>query len=695
MILRRIPTWAWLATIVVVSVVFRGVIVRGILAPFIVVDEILWSEVARGLADSGEPLVRDTPDPGLGIIYPLVIAPAYRAFDGLVDAYAAVKTINALVMSLAAIPAYFLARRVVGTSLSLLAALLAVAVPSLAYTGTVMTENVFYPLFLVVTLVLALVLERPTAFRVALLVGLAALAFATRVQAATLVPAILLAPMILALFEASPPREILRRFRFLYGTFVALGGLAIVVRLGAGRSPQDLLGAYEPVGDASYQFGEVLRYLAWHAAELTLYLLVLPVAATIVLVARARRLDGPLQAFLAATLALTVCFVPVAAAFASVFSQRIEERNMFYVAPLFLIALLAWIERGAVRPRRLSAVAAISCALVVVVIPFDRFLTTSAITDTLMLLPLWSLQDRLGEEWVTPAAFALAAGLAAAFVFVPRRYAIVLPLLVLSLWSLALRPIWWGTHGLERFSRGSLYQGIRTAERDWIDRALPEGAGAAFLFTGRVDRLTVNQNEFFNRAVGPVYFVSTPTPGELPETRVRIDPKTGRVTRLDGASVRDRYLVTDSSFEPDGEPLARDEGWGITLWRVNTPLVSAVAIDGVYPSDTWSGRRVTYVRRRCLPGRLSVSLSSDPGIFFEPQTIVARSNRREVGRVRLRPEDRAVLSVPVAPRMGTRDCRVVFTVTPTAVPAEVTGGDNPDPRELGVHFDRFVYRPRL
>ena len=52
-----------------------------------------------------------------------------------------------------------------------------------------------------------------------------------------------------------------------------------------------------------------------------------------------------------------------------------------------------------------------------------------------------------------------------------------------------------------------------------------------------------------------------------------------------------------------------------------------------------------------------------------------------------------MLSVPVAPRMGTSECRVVFTVTPTAVPAEVTAGDNPDPRELGVHFNRFVYRP--
>jgi hypothetical protein len=153
------------------------------------------------------------------------------------------------------------------------------------------------------------------------------------------------------------------------------------------------------------------------------------------------------------------------------------------------------------------------------------------------------------------------------------------------------------------------------------------------------------------------------------------------------------YLLADSSFEPDGTPVASDKGWGVTLWRVNPPLVSSVQIDGVYPSDTWSGKNVTYLRRRCVPGRLSVSLSSDPGLFFGPQTIVARSNGAVVGRIRLQPEGRAVLSVPVAPLPGTSVCRVMFTVTPTAVPAEVTGGESPDPRELGVHFNRFVYKP--
>ncbi len=689
--LRRIPAWAWLAAIVAASTLLRAILARDLVAPFIMVDEIIWSEVARGIADAGEPLLRDAPDPGYSIVYPLLISPVYALTDGLVDAYAGVKTLNALVMSLASVPAFFLARRVVRDGLALLGALMTVAIPSMAYTGTVMTENAFYPLFLVVALALVLVLERPTPLRVVALLALVGLAFATRVQTVAIAVAVLLAPLVLAVFVGRSIGATIARFRWLYG-IVAGAALAVLVFQIASGS---LLGAYEPVGERSYVIGEALRYLWWHVAELSLYVLVIPLAATIVLVARARSLDAQLQAFLAATVALTACILPVVATFASEFSDRIEERNMFYVAPLLCIALLAWIERDAPRPRLLAVVAAVLSALLVVAIPFDRFLTTSAITDTLMLLPLWSLQDRIGEEWIAPAALGLAAALAAAFLFVPRRYALVLPLLVLGLWILAIRPIWWGTHGFERFSVGALFQGIRTAERDWIDTALPSGERAAFLWTGQrsTDRLTVNQNEFFNRGVGPVYYVTDPTPGGLPETRVRIDPRTGAVTLAGGEPVRDRFLLADSSFEPDGSRVAQDEGWGVTLWRVRTPLVSAVKVDGLYPNDTWSGAEVTYMRRRCPPGRLAVSLSSDPSLFLEPQTIVARSNGEVVGRVRLRPEGRAVLGVPVAPEPGTSECRVVYTVSPTAVPEEVTGGASTDDRELGAHFNRFVYRP--
>jgi hypothetical protein len=692
--LRRIPTWAWLAAIVAGSAAVRAVLSRDIVAPFILVDELIWSELARGIANAGEPLLRGEPDTGYSVVYPLVLSPVYALFDSLPAAYDAVKVLNSVIFSLAAVPAYFLARRVVGDPLALLAALLAVAVPSAAYTGTVMTENVFYPLFLVLVLVLVLVLEQPTGLRVALLVGLLALAYGTRVQAASIAPAIVLAPILLAVFERRGVRSLLRQYRVLYGTFVVLGVLALGAQLAGGRSPRDLLGAYGPVGDASYDLGETLRYVVWHAAELALYVLFVPVAATIVLVARARSYDRQLQAFLAATLALVACLVPTVAAFASVFSFRIQERNLFYLAPLLLICLLAWIERGAPRPRVVAVAAAVSSALLVLFIPFDRFITTSAVTDTLMLLPFWSVQDRIGMDWITPTAFALAGVLVAVFLFVPRRFALVLPLLVLGLWVAAVRPIWFGKHGLERTSQGYLFQGIRKAERDWVDRTVPAGGHAAFLWTGRTDRLTVNQTEFFNRKVGPVYYLQSPTPGGLPERQVTIDPETGLVTFPDGKDVTDEYLLADSSFEPDGRILASDRGWGVNLWRVTRPLISVSKVDGLYPSDTWSGEEVTYVRRRCAPGRVSVEVWSDPSLFVEPQTVVARSNGEVVGRVTFEPDQRARLSVPVEPAPRPGDCEVVYTVEQTAVPEEVTDGANPDPRVLGAHFDRFVYRPR-
>jgi len=691
--LARVPPWLWLLGIVVVSADIRLVLARGIVAPFIMVDEVIWAEIARGLASSGKPLVRGVAEPGYGVVYPLVISPAYALFDRLPAAYAAVKTINSVVMSLAAVPAYLLARRVVGRWLALLAALLAVAVPSLAYTGTVMTENVFYPLFLLVALVLLLVLEQPSWRRVLLLVALTVVAFGTRTQAVALVPAALLAPFVLAIFERRGLRETLSRYRTLFAGFAALAVLTIAVQAVSGRSLQDLLGAYAPVGNASYDLGSSLHYLLWHVEELALYVLVVPLAATIVLIGRVRTLPPAAQRFLALLVSLTICLVPVVAIFASRFSGRIEERNLFYLAPLFLIALLAWMELGAPRPRVLAPVAAGVSALLVALLPFDRFITTSAITDTLMLLPWWSLQDHIGSGWIRPAATALAVALAAAFLFVPRRFALALPLVVLALWVVAVKPIWWGTHGFERFARGSLFQGIRVGERDWIDATLPHGAQAAFIWSGRTDRLTVNESEFFNRAVGPVYYLTNPTPGGLPETRIRIDSETGAVTLPGGKSVRGRYVVADSSFEPDGKPLARDNDLGITLWRVNPPLISAVRIDGLYPNDTWSGKRVTWVRRRCSTGKLLAFVSSDASLFVRPQTIVARTNDGTTARVRVQPTGSNVLKVPVAPDKRTGRCRVDFTVTPTAVPARVTHGTNKDDRVLGAHFNRFLYQP--
>jgi hypothetical protein len=269
---------------------------------------------------------------------------------------------------------------------------------------------------------------------------------------------------------------------------------------------------------------------------------------------------------------------------------------------------------------------------------------------------------------------------------VPRRYALVLPLLVLAYYAAVFHPIWAGKHGVRQASAGAVFQGIRGVPRDWIDDALPENARTAVLWTGRADRFTVNQNEFFNRAVGPIYFMGGPTPGYLAETEVTIDEKSGEIRTTDGERVEADYVLTEDALTPDGVVVARDPGIGITLWRVDGSLVATeTAIEGLYPNDTWSGREVSWTRERCRGGTLTVGLSSDPKLFDEDQIVTAFVGGEEAGRARIAPAGSAELRVRTMPEDGT--CRVVFRVARTEVPG---GGDN---RELGAHFKTFGYSP--
>jgi hypothetical protein len=476
-----VPAWAWVTGLVVVSTVVRIAIGRRMAAPWIMVDELVYSELAKSLAETGRFGWRGEPINAYGPVYPLLLSPAYVIHEAVPAAYAAMKAMNALLMTLAVVPTYALARRVVSVPLALLAALLAVSVPSMLYTGTLMTENAFYPAFLAAALALVLVLERPTPLRQGLLLGAVLLAFATRVQAIALVPAIVTAPLLLAWLDRRGWRS-LGAYRLLWTVLGAGTALVLAVQLARGRSPKAVLGAYEAAGDYDYAVGPVLRWLGYHVAGLDLYLGVVPFAAFLLLLALGRRLDRPLQALVAATAALSFWLLLEVAAFASLPTvERIEERNMFYVAPLFFVALLAWIERGAARPRTFALAAAGAAAVLPALIPYTRLIGVSAQSDTLALLPWWWLQDHvitLGQVWI--AALALGLGLGAAFVLVPLRYALALPGLVLALYAVSLPAIENGRHGVRMASLGALFQGITTGQPDWIDRAAGRDAEVAF-----------------------------------------------------------------------------------------------------------------------------------------------------------------------------------------------------------------------
>lgn len=684
------PAWAWVAGLVVVSTVVRIAFGRRMAAPWIMVDELVYSELAKSLAETGRFGWRGEPINAYGPVYPLLLSPAYVIHEAVPAAYAAMKAMNALLMTLAVVPAYAIARRVVSVPLALLAALLAVSVPSMLYTGTLMTENAFYPAFLAAALALVLVLERPTPLRQALLLGAVVLAYATRVQAIALVPAIVTAPLLLAWLDRRGWRS-LGAYRLLWTVLGAGAALVLAVQLGRGRSPKSILGAYEAAGDYDYAVGPVLRWLWYHVAGLDLYLGVVPFAAFLLLVALGRRMDRPAQALVAATTALSFWLLVAVAAFASLPTvERIEERNMFYVAPLFFTALLAWIERGAPRPRLLAIGAAAVAAVLPALVPYTRLIGVSAQSDTLALLPWWWLQDHvisLGQVWI--AALALGAGLSAAFVLVPLRYALALPGLVLALYAVSLPAIENGRHGVRMASLGALFQGITTGRPDWIDREVGRDADVAFLWSGRLDAFTLWQNEFFNRSIGPVYELANPLGGGLPSTAVTIGRRDGLLRDPDGSTVRAEYVLADDFVPLVGRPLARDRPKGTVLLRTGGRLRVTQVVSGLYSGDTWSTRRVIYERLRCPGGSVAVELATDGRLFPDGQLVTARRAGRVVGRTRVDPSLPTTLTVPLR-RGADGRCRLVFDVSPTAVPAEILPGST-DPRALGAHFQRFEY----
>ena len=272
---RRVPPWAWLTVIVAGSIVFRAWLGSRMPAPFIFTDELQYQENARSLAAGAGIQVRDEAFGIVSVLYPLVLAPAYLLFDSLPDAYAAARTINAVVMSLAAIPAYLIARRLLPTGLSLFAALLAVALPSLAYTGTLMSENAFYPAFLLAAWALLRALDEPTLRRQLVLLAACGVVTLVRVQGLAVVLAALTAPLLLWLVARRP----LRPWAPLYG--IVAGGAVLVLgaQLARGAPISSLFGAYEVVGEESYDVVDVLKYVVWHLAELDLYVAVIPFAA--------------------------------------------------------------------------------------------------------------------------------------------------------------------------------------------------------------------------------------------------------------------------------------------------------------------------------------------------------------------------------------------------------------------------------
>jgi hypothetical protein len=265
------------------------------------------------------------------------------------------------------------------------------------------------------------------------------------------------------------------------------------------------------------------------------------------------------------------------------------------------------------------------------------------------------------------------------FLALSPRYALVLPLVVFAWFAFTTERAERFDHGFAKASVGALYQGITKSRRDWVDAAVGRNADVAFVFSGNEPTqqpLTLWENEFYNRSVGPVYDLKQPSMGSLPETRAR--ERADGVLLADGRPVRHAYVLSEEAVPLAGQVIARDERKGMALRRTDGLVRIGYRVAGLYPGDTWSGKRVTYTRLRCRGGSVTAELASDVNLFSAAQTVTAGGRS-----VRFLPSQTATLTVPLRARDGV--CRAVFTVIPTAVPG------SGDARVLGAHFLGFRY----
>jgi hypothetical protein len=584
--LARVPAWGWLAVIVAVSALFRVVNAQASSTPWILPDEYVYAELARSLGESGNFVVNGDPMAtwSYGPLYALVLAPVWLLTSSAAAAYTVAQVVNGLLMSSAAVFAYLLGRRALDRRSAIFLAVLTVLVPSMVYSTKMMTESLAYPAFLAAVLAIARMLERPSAARqlVALLaIGLAAL---TRVEMVALLPALALAIVLVAALLPVPGTDSrpafahrLARFRLtliVLGAGAAAAMSALVLKPGVLGGHARWLDAFDP--------GAVPRWVLIYLGDLDLYVGIVPFAAFLLTVGLALRSGLPDRArsIMLLSGSVFVSFVLFIACYSTGprAADAVQDRHLFYVVPLELLAFLLWIHAGLPRPRRLTLAAAAVAAIAPVFIPFSHVLTGRAwgvSSSTVALVPWATLKPQLGSAGtITIVVLGLAAAAVAAFVFVPARRAAVLCTIVIAnfmfitLFVLAAN-IAVAKKGRERWV---------APNPDWIANAVGRESRVVGIWavsdegltTAAQDRVyALIENGFINPRVriyayGEAYEILKVWPPIVDEIGVGADGSLGE----DGVPVHADFALVGPELPVQGTEVARDPNSGLILYRL-------------------------------------------------------------------------------------------------------------------------------
>jgi hypothetical protein len=533
-----VAAWPLLVALVGLNVVIRTALGWLRQTPIYLGDEYLYAVLGRSIAETGRPLVRGAAADFPALLQPIVTAPAWLV-DDVGTSYHLVQGMGALAMSLAAVPVFWIGRRLgLSNGLALAAAVLALAIPDLIYAGWVIAEPFAYPLALGAVAAGVAALAKPSPRAQVLFVVLAALAAFARIQFVVL-PACFLAAAVLVGLRERRVRAALRE------QLLPLAVLAVPIAAALAIGPSRVLAFYGGVVDADIDPTSVVTNSGRN-------LFVLLFASGFVLVpgaflglglALARPRTRAELAFAALTIVLTAALLGEAGLLGD--ADQAQERYLFYVLPLAVLGFGLYASRG--WPYRIYHVlGATALAALVAVVPLSGYAAAEEKMHSPLLYAAFRIEQALGSPGSGSLAIALAATAAAALVVVcSRRPALATPVaLVLAFALCAASSAAAVVFDLENTS--SARKSFFGRDPSWVDNAK---LGEVTLLRGvGGQRGAAFQQLFWNRSVDRIALMPGATEIDpFPAEPVRIERdgslRAGGQT-LTGPLLVDQHAVT-------------------------------------------------------------------------------------------------------------------------------------------------------
>jgi hypothetical protein len=573
-------------------------------SPTLFTDELQWTQLSRAIADHGSASIRGEPT-GFESLYVYVIAPAWWLGDTAI-AYEVIKYVNVLLMMTAAVPAYLLARRLVSKPAAVAVAVASVSIPAMVYALYVLTESLAYPWVVLCTWLMVEALAQRTRGWIAAAVAATLVAPLVRGQL-ILIPAAFAAAAFL-LWWRSPQARRFRGFSWLPGDTIALallafGAFAVLSRVVLHSNTIWRL-ATDPAPS------QVLGHALSAVGALLIGLGVLPLVAglTALVPRRGERLspyDGAFIAVTAAFVGFFAFYTGVKGAYNMLtFADRIDERNMFYLAPLLLLGTAIVLERRRVRLLPLLGATAFAAYLIdstPIQLNYPYFdapgFSIATMTNREFSWPLATIERALYVTLAVSVAVVVAAR------FGRGRAARA------GLALVAFAVVGWNLAG-QITAAGGANVTARTYLRnlpqppDWVDRAT-DGAPATYLgqtITTGVG-LRINLLEFWNPSIVKVATTDRTLVFPGPTLNPEVVAADGTLSDQTGTS----FVLADSGIVPVGTEIAKRGV--LRVYRVHGPIKLRESVEGV-DEETWMGSSSAYNRfAGAGRGELVVTLS--------------------------------------------------------------------------------------